>query len=265
MPTRITPMDVKSYVDADLYRLGEQMYEGGMVRHRFQSSYGLQAVVKGKDKYRVDVIVEGEKLFGRCTCPNGSSHCEHQVALMLCWLAEPQTFISQQDMRKAIRNQDKNTLVDVLINLIEVFPELSQFFIVPPHAGEIAAIREEVADIFDFPHSHKIRPQHIIDACQILFARAKFLRSTGQWRSSRLIYFEIIHRTLALVDRNQTTSPFRENFIAELADDYEEIALNDPNLDAYSDEVKAEVDEILEHESAEAEGVTLDDLRKRLS
>ena len=64
MPSRITPMDVKSYADADLYRLGEQVYEGGMVRHRFQSSYGLQAIVKGKDKYRVEVIVEAKSCSG---------------------------------------------------------------------------------------------------------------------------------------------------------------------------------------------------------
>ncbi len=264
MPSRITPLDVKTYAEAGLYHVGEQIYDNGLVRHRFQSSYGLQAIVKGKDKYRVEVVVEGEKLFGRCTCPAGSSRCEHQVALLLCWLNEPQTFISQQELRKAIRGQDKNNLVDVLINLIEVFPELSLFFIPPADADELTAIREEVADIFDFPHSHKIKPQQIIDACQILFARAKLYRNTGRWRNSRVIYFEIIHRTLALVDRAQITAPFRENFIAELADDYEEITLNDPNLDNYVDEVQEEVDGILEHESAAAEGVTLDDLRKKL-
>jgi len=264
MPSRITPLDVKTYAEAEFYRMGEQIYEGGMVRHRFQSPYGLQAIVKGKDRFRVEMIVEGEKVFGRCTCPLGAGHCEHQVATLLCWLHEPQTFISHQELRKAIRSQDKNTLVDVFINLIEVIPELALFFLTPIEMDELTAIREEVADIFDFPHSHKIKPQQIIDACQILFARAKLLRSTGKWRESRIIYFEIIHRTLALVDREQTTTPFRENFIAELADDYEEIALNDPNLDSYSDEVRAEIKEILDHESAEPEGVLLDELLRKL-
>jgi hypothetical protein len=264
MPSRITPLDVRSYAEADLYRMGEQVYERGQVRHRFQSPYGLQAIVKGKEKYRVEMVVEGDKLFGRCTCPAGTGHCEHQVAILLAWLQEPQSFISQQELRKAIRSQDKNTLVDMLIHLIEVFPELALFFIMPADTDELVVIREEAADIFDFPHSHKIKPQFIIDACQIMFARAKFLRNIGKWRDSRIIYFEIIHRTLALVDREQVSAPFRENFIAELADDYEEIALNDPNLNSYRDEVAAEVKEILDHESAEPEGVTLDDLRQKL-
>jgi hypothetical protein len=147
---------------------------------------------------------------------------------------------------------------------VDVFPELSQFFIMPVNVDDITAIREEVADIFDFPHSHKIKPQHIIDACQILFARAKLLRSTGKWRYSRLIYFEIINRTLALVDREQTSAPFRENFIAELADDYEEIVVNDPDLEAYVDEIRAEVRELLDHESAEGEGVSLEQIKQKI-
>ena len=265
MPSRLTPLDVKTYATPEIYRLGEQVYEGGLVRHRFQTLYGLQAIVKGKDKYRVEMIVEGEKLFGRCTCAAGSGHCEHQVAVLLCWLNEANTFINYQDLRKSIRSQEKNTLVDIIINLVEVFPELSQFFITPVNIDDVTAIREEVADIFDFPHSHKIKPQHIIDACQILFARAKLLRSTGKWRYSRLIYFEIINRTLALVDREQTTTPFRENFIAELADDYEEIAVNDPDLEAFSEEIAAEVRELLDHESAEAEGVALELIRQKIN
>jgi uncharacterized Zn finger protein len=264
MPSRITPLDVKAFAGTDIYQVGEQVYEKGLVRHRFQTNYGLQAVVKGKEKYRVEMIVDGEKLFGRCNCPSGSVRCEHQIALLLSWLYEPASFISYQDLRKAIRSQDKNNLVDVIMNLIEVFPELSQFFVTPVDLEESAAIREEVADIFDFPQSHKIKPQHIINSCQILFARAKLLRNTGRWRYSRTIYFEIINRILALVDRQQTAEPFRDNFIAELADDYEEIALNDPDLEAFIDEIKAEIKQLLNHESAETEGVSLETLKKKI-
>jgi len=265
MPSRITPLDVSAYTSPEIYRMGEQIYENGWVRHRFQTLYGLQAVVRSKGNYRVEMIVDGEQLFGRCNCSSGSTHCQHQVALLLTWLNEPQSFISYQDLRKAIRVKDKTGLVDILVNLIEVFPELSQFFITPTNQAEADIIREQVADIFDFPQAQKIEPQYIVDACQILFVRAKTLRNEGKWDIARMIFFEILHRCLSLIDRIQIDKPFPENFIAELADDFEDLSLNDPDLPNHRTDIAKEVKELLEHESAEAEGVLLDMIRQKLS
>lgn len=107
MPSRITPLDVSAYATPEAFRTGEQIYENGWVRHRFQTNYGLSAMVRGKGNYRVEMIIDGEQFFGRCTCPVGSSRCEHQVALLLSWLNEPQTFTSYQELRKAIRLREK--------------------------------------------------------------------------------------------------------------------------------------------------------------
>lgn len=265
MPSRITPLDVKAYASQEIYRKGEQIFEEGLVQNRFQTSYGLQATIRGKGNYRVEMIIDGEQLFGRCNCAMGSSHCEHQIAILLSWLNESKSFISYQQLRKAIREKDKNTLVDILLNLIEVFPELSQFFVRPVEMEEAKAVREDVANIFDFPHTQKIDPQKIVDACQILFVRAKILKNEGRWLLARLVFFEILNRTLSLVDSQQITGSFRENFIAELADDYEEITLLDPDFDVNEEKVKTEVKEILAHNSAELEGVFLDQLRQELN
>ncbi len=264
MPSRITPLDVSAYASHDIYRMGEQIYENGWVRHRFQTNYGLQATVRSKGNYRVEMVVDGEQLFGRCSCPVGSTHCEHQIALLLTWLNEPQTFISYQDLRRAIRLKEKNTLVDILVNLVEVFPELSQFFITAGDKNENEAIQEEVANIFDFPQAQKIDPQQIVEACQLLFVRSKILRNDGLWDQARTVYYEILNRCLALIDRLQTSKPFRENFIAEIADDYEDLALNHPDFDAIREVIAGEVTVIMEHESAEAEGVFLDLLQQKL-
>ncbi len=264
MPSRITPLDVKTFANPEIYRKGEQIFENDLVRHRFQTHYGLQATVRSKGKFRVEMIVDGEQLFGRCTCHVGSTPCEHQVATLLSWVSEPQTFISYQTLRKSIRQKDKSTLIDVLINLIEVFPELSHFFISTPGLDEIVAIREDVASIFDFPHSEKIDPKEIIEPFQVLFVRTKMLRNEGKWTHARILLFELLNRTLALLDSRQTSEPFQENFIAELGDDYEDIAISDPDFDEHREEIKKEVREILDHESANAEGIFLEQLCERL-
>lgn len=264
MPSRITPLDVKAFAPHELYRKGEQIFENDLVKHRFQTHFGLQATVRSKGNCKVEMIVDGEQVFGRCSCHFGSAPCEHQVALLLAWVNEPSTFTSYQMLRKAIRLKDKSTLIDILINLIEVFPDISSFFLTPPGIDEVEAVKEDVANIFDLPHSEKIAPSEIVEPFQILFVRTKLLRNEGKYRLARIILFEFLNRTLALLDWQQTTAPFQENFIAEIADDYEEIALADPDFEADKQEIKKEVEEILEHESANAEGVFLDQLCEKL-
>ena len=264
MPTRITPMDVKAFASHEIYRKGEQIYENQLVKHRFMTHYGLHATVRGEGNYRVEMIVDGEQLFGRCNCRAGSGPCEHQVATLLAWLNESATFISYQDLRKAIRNKDKNALIDILLNLIEIFPELSQFFITAPGVDLMRSVREEVADIFDLPLSQKIDPNEVMKPCQILLVRAKFLRNEGNWHLARTMLFEILNRSLALIEREQTTRPFRENFLIELADDFEDLGLNDPDFEQHREDIKRETLELLDHDSAELEGVFLDRLKKQL-
>ncbi|MBD3376850.1 hypothetical protein GF406_17570 [candidate division KSB1 bacterium] len=264
MPTRITPLDVKAFCSHELFRKGEQIFENQLVKHRFQTHYGLQATVRSNGTYRVEMIVDGEQLFGRCTCHAGSTPCEHQVATLLAWLNESTSFISYQDLRKAIRSKDKNSLVDIFLNLVEIFPELSQFFISTPGLDPTKVIREEVADVFDLPLSQKIDPQEILKPCQILLVRSKQLRNEGQWNLARTLLFEILNRTLALIDHQQTTRPFRENFVLELADEFEDLALNDPDFETHRDDMIKETIEILDHDSSEMEGIFLDPLKEKL-
>ena len=265
MPTSITPLDVQTFASHEIYRKGEQIFEGQLVKHRFQTNYGLQATVRGRGSYRVEMIVDGDQLFGRCKCHEGSSPCEHMVAVLLAWVNEPATFISYQALRKSIREKDKNTLVDIMINLVEIWPELSQLFIAPPGVDEIKWIREDVADIFDFPHTLKLDPHEIIETCQILFVRTKLLRNEMKWQHARILLFEVLNRTLALVDNQQTIKPFPEVFVAELGDDYEEVALADPDFEEHQDEIIREVKELLSHDSTDVEGLFFDQLREKLN
>ncbi len=263
MPSRITPLDVRAFCDQELYRKGEQIFENDLVKHRFQTNFGLQATVRSTGKYRIEMIVDGEQIFGRCSCHAGSTPCDHQVAVLLAWLNEPNSFISYQQLRKSIRVKDKTTLIDILLNLIEIFPEISRFFVRVPEEQEIPLLREDVADIFDYPQAQKIDPREIEDACQILFVRTKLLRAEDKWDQARILLFEILNRILSLVDQQQLTEAFRENFIAELGDDYEEIVLNDPDFDSHKDDIFHETETLIAHDSAELEGVYLDQLRKK--
>ncbi len=265
MPHRITPLDVQSFAAKEIYLKGERIFENNLVKNRFQTNFGLKATVRGKKNFHVEMIVDNEQLFGRCTCHVGNSPCEHQVATLLSWLNEPSSFVSYQTLRKAIKLKDKNALVDILINLCEAFPDLSRLFSHAPGADELQQIQEDVADIFDFPYTEKIDPQEIIASFQMLFIRAKILRGEGKWDHARSIYFEVLHRILALIDNRQLSSPFPEGLVADIADDYEELATSAPNFEEHKQAVAKEVEELLHHDSAENEGVYLDQVKEALA
>ena len=264
MPHRITPLDVQSFAPKEVYLKGERIFENNLVKNRFQTNLGLKATVRGEKNHHVEMIVDNEQLFGRCTCHVGNSPCEHQVAALLAWLNESSTFVSYQTLRKAIRLKDKNALVDILINLCEAFPDLSRLFVLSPGVEELETIQEDVADIFDFPHTAKIDPQEIIASFQILFIRAKILRSEGKWSQARVIFYEVLHRILALIDSHQLSASFPESTVTDIADDYEEVALSDPNFEDERDTIKREVEELLHHDSADIEGIGLDQLKEQL-
>jgi len=265
MPHRITPLDVQSFTSKEIYLKGERIFENNLVKNRFQTNVGLKAVVRGKKNFHVEMIVDNEQLFGRCTCHVGNSPCEHQVATLLSWLNEPTAFVSYQTLRKAIKLKDKNALVDILVNLCEAFPDLSRLFALAPGADELQLIQEDVADIFDFPYTEKIDPLEITASFQMLFVRAKILRSEGKWTHARSIYFQVLHRILALIDSQQLSTNFPEGMVADIADDYEELATSDPEFESIKETIAGELEQLLHHESAELEGVYLDQLKEMIS
>ena len=76
--------------------------------------------------------------------------------------------------------------------------------------------------------------------------------------------FQILNRILSIVDNQKMTKPFPENFITEIADDYEDVSINDPDFKEHENEILVETKMLLDHDCAETEGVYLDQLRYKL-
>ena len=264
MAKRITPLDVQAFASREIYDIGEKIFDQNQVKYRFQTDYGLHATVRDKRNHRVEMIVSGEQIFGRCDCQAGSSACEHQVAVLLSWIHEPSTYTSYQTLRKAIRKKDKTTLVDTLMNLTEVFPEISQFFTQLPGLDEEKVIRKEVSSVFDYPKGQKIHPTDLIKPCRILLVHARMLKNENKWNPARILLFEMLNRTLLLIDRRRLIDSFPENFVSEISDEYEEIAYNEPDFDEKRATIIKEINELLDHDCADVEGVYLEQLREKL-
>ncbi|MBC7186133.1 MAG: hypothetical protein H5U38_03760, partial [Calditrichaeota bacterium] len=65
-------------------------------------------------------------------------------------------------------------------------------------------------------------------------------------------------------DRKHGAVGYPESFMTALIDAYEGAALNDPELEAKRERVRQELQTLLRHESAEVEGVYMEQLSERL-
>ncbi|MDZ7270354.1 MAG: hypothetical protein ONB17_01950 [candidate division KSB1 bacterium] len=262
MPTRITPLDIQALSDPKEYEQGMKYYLGGRVKARLRTDTGLLATVKADGLWRVEVVVEGEQIFGRCGCsPVRGGLCRHQVATALAFLDRPQSFLSLQEMRRLIRKQDKSALVELLVNMAVVVPEVAAFF---GEGDEAERLKEWIADLFDMPTGGGWSVEELLVPARLILQRALMLRVEGKWDQARRICFALLDAALALNDRKHGGVAYPESFMTALIDAYEGAALRDPELEQKRETVRQELQALLGHETAEVEGVYMEQLSQRL-
>jgi len=264
MIRKVTPLDIQSFASQKHVRRGEQLFENGLVKNRFSSQNGLKAIVRSRRTCRVEIFLQDDKLTGHCSCHLENTSCEHQAAVLMAWVHEPESFITFPDLRKALRHRDKTILINILMQLCESFPELSHHFMCGDGKDEIDSIREEVADIFDLPFATKIDPIDIVSSFQTLSIRAKLYCSEYSFQKARTIYFELLNRSLSLIDSDQLSEAFPPMVLSDIAEEYEQSALQELEHSGNRKEIQDQVKELLGHDAAGSEGVVFPKLVKKL-
>ncbi len=262
MPSRITPLDIQALSDPKEYEQGMKYFLRGRVKARLRTDTGLVATVKADGVCRVEVVVEGEQIFGRCSCsPVSAGLCRHQVAAALAFVDRPQSFLSLQELRKLIRKGEKNALVEVLVNIALVVPEVAAFF---GEGDEAERLEQWIRDLFDVPAGGGWSGEELLLPARLIVQRAQMLRAEGKWEQARRICFALLDAALTLNDRRHGAVPYPESFITSLLQVYEGAALRDPELAQKRERIRQELQALLRHESAEVEGVSMEQLSERL-
>ncbi len=134
----ITDAWLRRYAGDRYYERGLGYFRGGRVTALEQSGDSIHCVVMGTQEYEVRLTKKARTLDHRCECPLGSEgdFCKHCVAAALAWLdqqpgpeAAAETAggkkagrkkaanarISTEDLAKALREEDKETLIGWLL------------------------------------------------------------------------------------------------------------------------------------------------------
>jgi uncharacterized Zn finger protein len=111
---------------AQSFERGEDYFVNRQVGAVTEHKGTITANVRGTRPYRVKLWIENEQLEYSCTCPVGADgdFCKHCVAVGLAWLEDKKLKLSgkgkatvtMDDVRAYLMKQDKNALVDVLLD-----------------------------------------------------------------------------------------------------------------------------------------------------
>jgi uncharacterized Zn finger protein len=113
---------------AGSFERGEDYFLNGQVKALAEHEGTITAKVQGTRPYRVQLWIEEDDLEYSCTCPVGADgeFCKHCVAVGLKWLeagqakspgqGKAQQGVTMDDVRAYLLGQDKNALVEMLVD-----------------------------------------------------------------------------------------------------------------------------------------------------
>jgi uncharacterized Zn finger protein len=125
----LEPSNLRRMAGGVSFERGEDYFLNGQVKALAEHEGTITAKVQGTRPYRVKFwIDEEEHLEYSCTCPMGADgeFCKHCVAVGLKWLevgqskspgqGKAQQDVTMDDVRAYLLGQDKNALVEMLVN-----------------------------------------------------------------------------------------------------------------------------------------------------
>ena len=125
------PAKIRRWVGESAYQRGRRyVREGRVLAPRRQDAW-LKALCQGHaiEPYQVQVRLGGEEgiLQARCTCPAGSEgRCKHVAAVLILWHTQPQAFREAPPLREFLTQEDKDTLIALILRMVERHPDLAE-------------------------------------------------------------------------------------------------------------------------------------------
>jgi hypothetical protein len=120
--------NLRRMAGAASFERGEDYFANDQVKRLSEEDGVIAAKVQGTYPYRVKLWLDGQDLDYSCTCPVGADgeFCKHCVAVGLAWLegsrrnlpsgkAEKPAVVTKDDVRAYLKGQDKDALVDMLV------------------------------------------------------------------------------------------------------------------------------------------------------
>ena len=136
IPT-ITENAIRDLVGEESFQRGQRYFRNNQIFDTQRAGMSLKAKCEGSRSipYRVETIFNANEIETTdCSCPIGG-YCKHVVALLLTWLARPETFPEQQDIEGILQDCDKDELITLIKQMLRQNPDLEYLVLTTSKAG----------------------------------------------------------------------------------------------------------------------------------
>lgn len=134
LPT-LSEEEIEEWTDSRSFQRGASYYRGGAIRNPRVQGNRLLADCSGSaaTPYRVEITLNEDGIqSGYCSCPVGAGgDCKHCIALLLTWLYEPDSFITQEVVESHLAERSREELVALIEQMIARYPDLSTLLEMP--------------------------------------------------------------------------------------------------------------------------------------
>jgi uncharacterized Zn finger protein len=177
------------------YQRGLDYFQRSRVSSLEESGDNIRSIVAGTEDYAVLLTAEAKTLHYHCECPLGldGEFCKHCVATALAWLhgqaipgtvkkTAASTEITDEDVAKALQEEDKATLINLLLERAEEDETLCERLLllaagqkgVGPLIAQVRKSLEKAICIRDFVDYHEMptyaaKVESAIDGVEALF------------------------------------------------------------------------------------------------
>ncbi len=122
----ITENDVLALVGERSFELGKQYFHANAVSDTQREGSLLKGRCEGSHStpYRVEIVFDDEAIVDTtCSCPL-EGNCKHVAALLLTWLAQPETFVERKNVDIILQQLEKSALIALIKNMLRQEPDL---------------------------------------------------------------------------------------------------------------------------------------------
>ncbi|MHC1772199.1 MAG: SWIM zinc finger domain-containing protein [Flexilinea sp.] len=128
MTNKITESVLKSLSSPESFSRGYALFQSGAIFDTFRQDDLITGKCEGSSApfYKVSIqLDEGGIQEASCTCPyDWGGYCKHIIALALTFLDNSDAFIQQTDITASVSQLDKDTLVHLIMKMVEKNPDL---------------------------------------------------------------------------------------------------------------------------------------------
>lgn len=224
---RLKETDVEKLFDPKIFERGVRYYEQGRILRPLVYRKSLMAECQGTlpENYYIRVDVNDDNIVASCTCPYAFGYCKHIAAVLYAWLKKPAMFKDLGESEELLKRQDKNALVEMVIDMIRYDPDVVYVINLRllPREDLPGFVQREMGSIFSEQFVDYLNVREIVKKLDIFREYAADLHASGDTETAKKVIVPVIQAVIDNYTKLDDTDGLMRNFFGSLMDLYGDI------------------------------------------